>query len=135
MNWQHYNKLASAMAYIEKLVLEIESSLDGRKRIYEEIDLDLTPEQVDAVRKEVEEILEYLDEVKKSFNLEVSPLKASRVIETNASFIWETIENTYSSKIEKSSGKIDSAEEKKRMDEFLDKILSRANKIRRIIRS
>ena len=121
------------MWYIEKLVREIEFSLSGSNSIYEAIEVDLSPAEIASIRKEIEAIRTTLGDAKKSFGLKVSPVRASRIIEVDAGFIWETVEDTHSSRLEKGSGKIDSPDEKKRIDEFLHRIMSRTNRIRKIV--
>lgn len=119
------------MWYIEKLLYEVELSLDeSEKNMYEPIEIDLTNEQINMIKKQLKKLYADLDKVKKFFGLEFEPIKLSRIIDTNTGFIWETIEDTWPSKMEKTSGKINSDDKKKQIDEMLTRILKLTNKIR-----
>jgi len=119
------------MWYIEELLLRIEASLDKRENnVYHPIEIDLTKEQINQIKKQVKEIYAILEEAKRIFGLEVEPLKLSSIIDTSTGFIWKTIEDSWSSKMEKKSGKISSVEKKKQIDELLSKIMQLTNKIR-----
>jgi hypothetical protein len=119
------------MWYIEELLRGIEASLDKRENnVYKPIEIDLTKEQVNQIKKQLKEIYAILKEAKRIFGLEVESLKLSRIIDTSTGFIWKTIEDSWSSRMEKTSGKISSVDKKKQIDELLSKILQLTNKIR-----
>ena len=131
MEWQHYSSIKSTMWYIEELLRGIEASLDKRENnVYHPIEIDLTKEQINQIKKQVKEIYAILEEAKRIFGLEVEPLKLSRIIDTSTGFIWKTIEDSWSSRMEKTSGKISSVDKKKQIDELLSKIMQLTNKIR-----
>jgi hypothetical protein len=131
MKWQHYNNIKSAMWYIEKLLTEIDTSLDKKEDdIYNSIEIDLTKKQVNQIKKQLKKLYAILEETKKIFDLEVKPLKLSRLIDANTIFIWKTIEDSWSSEMEKSHGKISSVDKKKQIDKLLSKIMQLTNKIR-----
>lgn len=132
MEWQHYNNIKSTMWYIEKLLHEIETSLEEKELTYNKIEIDLTKEQIKQVKKQLKEIYQILKKAKKDFNLEPEPLKLSRIIDTNTAFIWKTIEDSWSFKIEKKAGNISSDEKKKNIDELLKKIMNLTINIRNI---
>ena len=119
------------MWYIEELLRGIEASLDKRENnVYHSIEIDLTKEQINQIKKQLKEIYAILKEAKRIFGLEVESLKLSRIIDTSTGFIWKTIEDSWSSRMEKTSGKISSVDKKKQIDELLSKILQLTNKIR-----
>jgi phage-related protein len=135
MKWQHYNEIKSSMRYIESLLRDIEKSLNSdEKSIYEPVRVDLTKKEIAQVKKELKKLFADLEEAKKSFGLEVEPINASKIIEVNTGFVWKTIEDTWSHKIEKTSGKISSDEKKKQIDALLDKILKSSNRIREAVK-
>jgi len=123
------------MWYIEKLLRDIESSLNENENIYTEIEIDLTKEQIKSIKEQIEDMYMCLTEVKSSFDIETKPSKLSRIIEVNTDFIWETIEETWSSKMEKTSGKIGSLDKKRLIDENLNKILGMTNKIKKLLKN
>jgi len=74
-----------------------------------------------------------LKKIQKNFTLENEPTKASKIIQINIYGIEETISETWSSYMEKTSGKIKSVEEKKQIDGYLNEILQYSNRLREII--
>lgn len=134
MESQHYNKLESALWFVEKLVREIEGSMERKDGIYASFEIDLDEERIKAVRKLLKDIYAGLEEAKRTFGLESKQVKLSRLIETNTSFIWETIEKTWSSRMEKTSGKSISESDKQEIDKALRKILDLSNKLGRVTR-
>jgi len=133
MQWQHYNNLKSNITYIEELLREIESSLNKKeKSIYKAIEVDLTKKQINSIKNCLKKIYSDLKKAKSNFNLEVKPIKSSKIIDANTRFIWITVEDTWPSKMEKACGKITSVEKKKQIDDLLKKILKSTNKIRKI---
>ena len=133
MQWQHYNKFISSMWYIEKLLREIDTTLDEReKNIYKPVRMDLTKRQVALIKKQLKKLYSELEEVTRIFGIKPESISASRIIDANTGFIWETIEDTWSSRIEKTSGKIKSDDEKNKIDESLARILESTNMIRKI---
>jgi len=135
MEWQHYNVLRCNMWHVEKMVHEMESSLYKNKRegIYEHIEIDLTKELIQSINEQIVELYKVLEKIQKNFNLENEPIKASKMIEIGTYAIWETIQETWSSHMEKGSGKIDSVEEKKQMDGYLNEILQHTTRIKEIM--
>ena len=133
MQWQHYNSLKSTMWYIEGLLRETELCLNEKeKKIYRPVEIDLTKEQVNLIKGRLKKLYAVLEEAKSNFSLEVEPMKVSRIIDVNTSFIWKTIEDAWSSEMERKSGKITSVEKKKQIDSLLKKVLEFTNKIREI---
>ena len=131
MQWQHYSSIKSTMWYIEKLLHEIELSLEDKEDlVYHPVKIDLSREQINQIKKQLKELYSLLKKAKMDFNLNVEPIKLSRIIDTNTGFIWKTIEDSWSSEIEKKSGKINSEDKKKQIDELLNRILKSTNKIR-----
>jgi len=119
------------MWYIEKLLHEIELSLEDKEDlVYHPVKIDLSREQINQIKKQLKELYSLLKKAKMDFNLNVEPIKLSRIIDTNTRFIWKTIEDSWSSEIEKKSGKINSEDKKKQIDELLNRILKSTNKIR-----
>jgi len=133
MQWQHYNSIKSTMHYIEKLLHEIELSLEDREnKTYEVVEIDLTNKQINEIKKQLKDLYSILSKVKNDFSLNVKPIKLSRIIDSNTVFIWKTIEDSWSFEIEKKSGKISSNEKKEYIDSSLSKILKLTNNIRGI---
>jgi len=121
------------MWYIEKLLHEIELSLEDKEnKAYEVVEIDLTKKQINEIKKQLKKLYSILRKVKNDFSLNVEPIKLSRVIDTNTGFIWKTIEESWSSEMEKKSGKISSNDKKKHNDSSLSKILELTNNIREI---
>ena len=121
------------MRYIEKLLYEIELSLkDKENKAYEVVEIDLSKKQINEIKKQLKELYSLLKKVKNDFDLNVEPIKLSRIIDTNTGFIWKTIEDSWSSEIEKKSGKISSNDKKKHFDNLLSKISELTNNMRGI---
>ena len=134
MEWQHYNVLRSNMWYVEELLHEMESSLNKKEGIYKHVEIDLTTEQISTINEQIVQLFKVLKKIQKNFTLENEPIKASKVIQMNIYGIEETISETWSSYMEKTSGKINSVEEKKQIDDCLNEILQYTNRLREIIR-
>ena len=133
MEWQHLNRIKASMSYIEGLLKDMESGMSGKREIYKSVRNDLTQEQLAEVRDEIRQIRSLLKRAKEEFNLEHNEFALSRIISSDCSFIWETIEDLWSHKMEKSSGKISSKEEKEKLDALLKQIHERNDMIQRII--
>ncbi len=119
------------MAYIEKLLQEIELSLEDKQLAYSAIEIDLTKEQIEDVKKQLKKLRALLIEAKDDFDLVAEPVKLSRIIDTNTGFVWKTIEEAKSSEVEKRFGQISSDDKKKNIDELLTKIFEETKKIRK----
>ena len=133
MQWQHYNSITSTMWYIEKLLHEIELSLEDKEnKAYKVVEIDLTKRQINEIKKQLKELYSILMKVKNDFGLNVEPIKLSRIIDTNTGFIWKTIEDSWSFEMEKKSGRISSNDKKKHLDSLLSKTLELTNNIREI---
>ena len=132
MEWQHYNVLRCNMWYVEELLHEMESSLNKKEGIYKHVEIDLTTEQISTINEQIVQLFKVLKKIQKNFTLENEPTKASKVIQMNIYGIEETISETWSSYIEKTSGKINSVEEKKQIDRYLNEILQHTNRIKEI---
>ena len=133
MQWQHYNSIKSTMWYIEKLLHEIESSLEDKEnKFYELVEIDLTKKQINEIQKQLKDLYSILKKAKNDFDLSVEPIKLSRIIDINTGFIWKTIEDSFSLEMEKKSGKIRSNDKKKYLDNLLSEIMGLTNKIRGI---
>jgi len=133
MQWQHYNSIKSTMWYIEKLLNEIEVSLEDKEnKAYRVVEIDLTKKQINEIKKRLNELYSLLKKVKDDFGLDVEPIKLSKMIDTNTGFIWKTIEDSWSFEMEKKSGRISSDDKKKQLDSLLSKILELTNNIRGI---
>ena len=124
------------MWYVEELVCEMESSLDKNKRegIYEHVEIDLTKELIQSINEQIVQLYKVLEKIQKNFNLKNNPIKASKIIQGGIFSIRETIDETWSSYMEKTSGKINSVDEKKQIDGYLNELLRYTNRIREIIR-
>ena len=134
MEWQHYNVLRCNMWYVEELLHEMESSLNKKEGIYKHVEIDLTTEQISTINEQIVQLFKVLKKIQKNFTLENEPTKASKVIQMNIYGIEETISETWSSYMEKTSGKINSVEEKKQIDDCLNEIVQYTNRLREIIR-
>jgi len=121
------------MSYIEGLLKDIEDGMSGKSDIYKSVRNDLTQGQLAKVREEIRQIKSLLKQAKEEFNLEHNEFALSRIISSDCSFIWETVEDMWSHKMEKSSGKISSKEEKEKLDALLKQIYERNDRIQRII--
>jgi len=132
MEWQHYNVLRCKMWHVEKLLREMKSSLEKRDGIYEHVEIDLTKKLIQSINEQIVQLYKVLEKIQKTFNLENEPIKASKIIETGIYEIWQTIEETWPSYIEKTSGKINSVKKKKQIDGYLNEILRYTNRIKEI---
>ncbi len=130
MKRQHINKLISALWYIEKLAREIEDVLNNKSFIFAPIELDLSSAEIAQLKTEISELYSVLEQTKELFGLQPEPIKASRIIDTNVAFIWETIEDTWSHSIEKTFGLINSLDKKDLVDAQLNKILEISDNIK-----
>jgi len=123
------------MWYVEELLHEMESSLNSlnkNKGVYKHVEIDLTKKQILLITEQIEMLLEILEKIQKTFNLENEATNASKIIQINTYDILNTIDETWSSYMEKTSGKIDSVEEKKQIDGYLNQILQHTNRIKEI---
>jgi len=123
------------MWYVEELLHEMESSLNSlnkNKAVYKHVEIDLTKKQILLITEQIEMLLEILEKIQKTFNLENEATNASKIIQINTYDILNTINETWSSYMEKTSGKIDSVEEKKQIDGYLNEILQHTNRIKEI---
>ena len=121
------------MWYIERLLHEIEVSLEDKEnKAYKVVENDLTQRQINEIKKQLKALYSILKKAKNDFGLAVEPIKVSRIIDANTGFIWKTIEDSWSSEIEKKSGKIRSNDKKQQLDSLLSKILDSTNNIREI---
>ena len=122
------------MAYIEYLLKDIEESISGKKDIYKFIHNDLTQEQLIKVKDNLKKIKSLLKQAKEEFNLDHNKFALSHVINVDCNFIWETIEDLWSDKLEKSSGKISSKEKKEKLDAILKQLFEYNNQVKNLIR-
>jgi len=122
MEWQHYNRIKASMSYIEGLIKEIEEDVSGKSEIYKSIKNDLTQDQIRKVKDELKQIKIQLEKAKKDFNLDDTSFALSHIINVNCSFIWETIDNLWPDKLEKSSGKINSRQKREKLDAILKQL-------------
>jgi uncharacterized protein with HEPN domain len=123
------------MWYIETLLREIESSLDSlnkKEGIYKHVEIDLSKEQILLINEQIVQLYSVLEKIQKNFTLKNEPIKASKIVKTAIYDILETICETWSSYMEKTSGKIKSVEEKKQIDGYLNEILQYTNRIKEI---
>ena len=123
------------MWYVEELLHEMESSLNSsnkNKGIYKHVEIDLTKKQILLITEQIEMLLKILKKIQKTFKLENEATNASKIIQINTLDILNTISETWSSYMEKTSGKIDSVEEKKQIDRYLNEILQHTNRIKEI---
>ena len=135
MEWQHYNRIKATMAYIEGLIKEIEEDISGKSEIYKSIRNDLTQEQLKEVKEELKQIKTQLEKAKKEFNLDNTSFALSHIINVNCSFIWESIDDLWSHKLEKSSGKINSQQKKEKLDAILKKLYEHTTQLKIIVKN
>ena len=133
MEWQHYNRIKASMSFIEELLKSMEEGMSGKGEIYKSVRNDLTQEQLVKVKNEIKQIKRLLKQIKEEFGLKHSEYTLSRIIQADCSFIWETIEDLWSHKLEKSSGKISSKKKKERLDNILKQIHESNDRIQRVI--
>lgn len=133
MQWQHYNRIKASMDYIERLLRDVEKSIDGEYFIYKKVKNDLNDEQRRKIKNHISETYIVLEDARGYFNLEPNSPFLSKIIHVNCGLIWETLEDMWSFKMEKTSGAIRSKRQKERLDNFINKILKHTNDIERII--
>jgi len=133
MQWQHYNRIKASMDYIERLLRDVEKSIDSEYFIYKKVKNDLNDEQRRKIKNRISEIYIILEDAKEYFNLEPNSPLLSKIIYVDCGLIWEALEDTWSFKMEKSSGAIRSRKQKERLDDFINKILKHTKDIERII--
>ena len=121
------------MGYIEGLIKDVEDGVSGKSEIYRSIKNDLTQEQLRKVKEELKQIKRLLKKAKKEFNLERDEFALSHIINVNCGFIWETIEDLWSHKLEKSSGKINSQQKKEKLDAVLKELYEHTTQLENIV--
>jgi len=121
------------MAYIEGLLKEIKESISSKEDIYTSVQNDLTREQTLQVEDELKKMKSLLKQAKEGFRLEHNKIELSKIIAVNCSFIWGTIEDLWSNKMEKSSGKIRSNEKKEKLDTILKQLSEHNTRIQKLI--
>jgi ribosomal protein S13 len=134
MEWQHYNRIKASMSYIEGLIKEIKEDISGKSEIYKSIKNDLTQEQLKEVKEELRQIKIQLEKAKKDFDLDNATFALSHIINVNCSFIWETIDDLWPRKLEKSSGPISSQQKKEKLDAILKQLYEHTNQLKIIIK-
>jgi len=134
MEWRHYNVLRASLWSIEKLLHEMELSLEGRGSIFEHMDVDFTPAQIRAFREQFEQSYQLMRRIQKTFKLKDEPIRASIIFQGHLYFIQETIDETRPSSMEKGSGAIDSEDEKEKIDRYLDELSLHAKEIKKIMK-
>jgi len=135
MEWQHYNRIKASMSYIEGLIKEIKEDISGKSEIYKSIKNDLTQEQLKEVKEELRQIKIQLEKAKKDFDLDNATFALSHIINVNCSFIWETIDDLWPRKLEKSSGPISSQQKKEKLDAILKQLYEHTNQLKIIIKT
>jgi|SRR3989338_1628692 len=133
MEWQHYTRIKSSMSYIEELLKDMEESVSGKRKIYKSVYNDLSKEQLIHIKKKLRNIKNLLAHAKKDFNLEHNRFTLSHIINVDCNYIWETIEELWSYKLEKSSGKINSKEKKEKLDAILKELLNYSTQIKNLV--
>ena len=111
----------------------MEEGISGKADIYLSVQNDLTRKQKVQVEDELKKMKSLLKQAKEEFRLEHKKMKLSNIIDVNCSFIWATIEDLWSNKLEKSSGKISSEEKKERLDAILKQLSEHNTRIQRLI--
>jgi len=134
MEWHQASRIKASMAYIEELLQELEDSLDGKKSIYRNIKNDLDKSQAEKARRIIRELREEVKVAKSRFRLKEDVFDLSHIMEVDSNFIWETIDDIWSKKLEKSSGKIDPAE-KEMLDRILLSLHGKASEMRKLAAS
>ncbi|KYC44934.1 MAG: hypothetical protein APG10_01280 [Candidatus Methanofastidiosum methylothiophilum] len=133
IEWRHFNTINSSFAYIEGLLINMENDISGKKQIYTLIHNNLKDEQIQLIKHEIKKIRTLLKKAKKEFDLEPKKFSLSHTIDVNCNFLWSTIDDIWSYKLEKSSGKISSQKNKESLDEILDNLCEYTNQIKRIL--
>ena len=134
MEWHQYSSIRATMNYIEKLLREIELAIEQPDNIYSLIENDLSKKQVEAIREEVNQMFIILEDAMNSFPMEKSSLTLSKIVDVNSLFILKTIEDSWSSKLEKKSGKTNMESEKEKLDRILKKLEEKVYKLQGIIK-
>jgi len=111
----------------------LEEGISGKADIYLSVQNDLTRKQKVQVEDELKKMKSLLKQAKEEFRLEHKKIELSNIIDVNCSFIWATIEDLWSNKLEKSSGKISSEEKKERLDAILKQLSEHNTRIQRLI--
>jgi len=93
----------------------------------------LSKEQLIHIKKKLRKIKNLLAHAKKDFNLEHNRFTLSHIINVDCNYIWETIEELWSYKLEKSSGKINSKEKKEKLDAILKELLNYSTQIKNLV--
>jgi len=122
------------MSFIEELLGEIKESISGKAGIYKSAHNDLSKEQILLVEDELKQMKSLLKQAKEELDLKQNKIELSKFIAVNCSFIWETIEDSWSDKLEKSYGKIRSKEKKERLDAILRQLFEHNTRIQNLIR-
>ena len=122
------------MSFIEELLGEIKESISGKAGIYNSAHNDLSQEQILLVEDELKQMKSLLKQAKEELDLKQNKIELSKFIAVNCSFIWETIEDSWSDKLEKSYGKIRSKEKKERLDAILRQLFEHNTRIQNLIR-
>ena len=135
MEWHHRNRIKASMAYIENMVNEIDDCLKGKDAIYKNVKIDLDEKQIAKVKESLRRMNKALKEAKQVFNLEGNMYDLSHIIEVDCSYMLETIDDLWSKKLEKSSGKIESDEKKKHLDTILSKIKEESDILMEVART
>lgn len=134
MEWRHNNSIRASMSFIEDLLQGIDEIISGKAGIYKSTHTDLTQEQILLVEDELKQMKSLLKRAKEELNLKQNKIELSKFIAINCSFIWETIEDSGSDKLEKSYGKIRSKEKKERLDAILRQLSEHNTRIQNLIR-
>ena len=121
------------MAYIEELIKETEENISGKSEICNSVRNDLTQEQVRKIKEEIKEIKSLLKKAKKEFNLDHTEFALSHIIDVKCIFIWKTIDDLWSHKLEKSSGKINSQQKKEKLDAVLEELYKHTTQLKNIV--
>ena len=133
MESYHYRKIKSGLAYVERLLLDMEDALAGKQHTFSRTRNNLTDEQALAAKAEIKKLHALLKKAKETFNLEHDEYALSHVIDVDSSYIWETLEDLWSHKVEKSSGKIHSLEQKEQLDKIIRQLYERTTELQNIV--
>ena len=122
------------MDFIEGLILSIEKDISGKREIYNSISNDLNEKQIASLKEELKQIKELLEKAKYDFRLEENKFPLSRLITVRCTSIWEALEDLYSKRLEKSSGKISSQEKKEKLDNTVRELYKHTSKIMSLVK-
>jgi len=122
------------MSFIEELLKGIAESISDKAGVYKSVRNDLSQEQILLVEDELKQMKNLLKQAKEELDLKQNKIELSKFIAVNCSFIWETIEDSWSDKLEKSYGKIRSKEKKERLDAILRQLFEHNTRIQNLIR-